>query len=172
MKKITKITLALLAGTLVALVLLNQLVSRSIRTEIQINAPADKVWDVLMDHEKYSDWNPFIKKISGNTRQGESLSVTIQSPGNSAMDFEPIVLINHPAQEFRWEGKLFIKGLFDGEHYFIINQSSPGKVTFIHGENFKGLVSGLLTKLILDDTQIGFELMNEALKSRAEKHTI
>jgi hypothetical protein len=36
-----------------------------IKTEIPIGAPASAVWSILMDFERYPEWNPFIKKISG-----------------------------------------------------------------------------------------------------------
>ncbi len=142
---------------------------RSIKTEITINAPKEKVWNLLMDHKNYPTWNPFVKHIEGGVQPGENLSVTVQSEGNKSMDFKPLVLTNNTAKEFRWKGKLFVNGLFDGEHYFQIEEISENQVKFIHGENFTGLLSGVLTPLILDDTKKGFEQMNEALKQLSER---
>ena len=123
-----------------------------------------------MDHQAYPDWNPFVRKISGPTEVGNNLEVTIQSKGNDPMDFTPLVLVNEHAKEFRWVGKLGITGIFDGEHYFIFEQIGLNQTKFIHGENFTGLLSGLLLKMILEDTEGGFNSMNKALKSRAEQN--
>jgi len=169
MKKSIKITLAVLVTPIVLLAILNTLTSRNLNSEIVIEAPSDAVWNVLMNHEAYSEWNPFIKKISGSTQPGEYLETTLQTGGNDPMVFKPIVLKNQLSKEFRWKGKLGIKGIFDGEHYFILEEITPNRTRFIQGENFTGLFSGLLMKMIGEDTKGGFISMNNALKARVEK---
>ena len=37
--------------------------TKQIKTSIHINATKEKVWEILMDFEKYPEWNPFIKSI-------------------------------------------------------------------------------------------------------------
>ena len=128
---------------------------------------ARKIWDVLTDFESYPVWNPFIKKISGTKEVGEQLIVQIQPPEGNSMRFKPIVLRFDPKKEFRWEGKFLIKGLFDGEHYFILNDNNDGTTKFIQGENFSGLLINFFEHL-LEKTKNGFVLMNEALKKQCE----
>lgn len=168
MKNAVKKSALTITIIVVLLFTLNLLTMRSIRTEIEINASAKEVWNVLMNHQSYHEWNPFIKKISGSTNLGESFEVTIQSGEKDPMKFKPIVLVNKVNQEFRWVGKLGIKGVFDGEHYFILEQAGPNQTKFIHGENFTGLLSGLLMMMIGKDTERGFNEMNKAIKLRVE----
>ena len=139
-----------------------------IKIQIIINASPQKVWDTFINFNEYPNWNPFIKTISGATSPGEQLSVTIQAQGNKPMNFTPIVLVNKTNKEFRWKGKLFVPGLFDGEHYFILEEINPMKTRFIHGENFTGVLSGVFLKMIAEDTKKGFEAMNLALKLLVE----
>lgn len=122
-----------------------------------------------MSHAAYPEWNPFIKMISGSTKPGDFLETTLQTEGNDPMNFKPLVLKNQINQEFRWKGKLGIKGIFDGEHYFILEESSPNQTRFMQGENFTGLLSGLLMRMIGEDTKEGFISMNKALKTRVEE---
>jgi hypothetical protein len=170
MRNIPKVSIYIFAILIVSLITINLLVMRSIKTEIVINSSIEEVWNVLMDHQSYPIWNPFIKKISGSIHPGEYLQVTIQSEGNKSMKFNPVVLVNNINQEFRWVGKLGIKGVFDGEHYFILEQIGPNQTKFIHGEIFTGILSGLLIKMIGKDTEVGFVSMNEALKVRLENN--
>ena len=142
---------------------------KSIRTEVIIDTNKEKVWEVLMSFEDYSKWNPFIKKISGSGIKGELLDVIIENPGKKPMKFKPQVLANIESKEFRWKGKLYVKGLFDGEHYFKLEDVEGGKTRLIHGENFKGILSGLILKMIKEDTIKGFESMNQALKSKLKR---
>lgn len=144
---------------------------KTIETEIKIEAPASTVWKILMDFEVYPEWNPFIKEISGSPEVGQNLKTTIFN-GEKDYNFTPLVLKSNPDQELRWKGKLWMKGIFDGEHFFVLQESvnSKGEMVtlFKHGEHFSGILSGLIFKQIGDSTQQGFTKMNEALKLRSE----
>lgn len=123
-----------------------------------------------MDFENYSSWNPFITSISGNPSTGNVINVAIQPPEKSSMKFTPIVLNNTPNQEFRWKGKLGVSGIFDGEHYFVLNPLSPTQTELTHGENFSGFLTGIVFNMMEESTQKGFELMNESLKNHLENN--
>lgn len=101
-------------------------------------------------------------------RAGEQLYVTIQPPESSAMSFKPIILRFDGNKEFRWKRKLFIKDLFDGEHYFILADNLDRTSTLTHGEKFSGLLVILLGKT-LENTKKVFVLMNELIKVKSEK---
>lgn len=141
---------------------------RNIETEITINASKKVVWDILLNHEAYEEWNPFIRKLSGPTQAGDHLLVNIQPPDKKAMEFKPLVLVNEKEKEFRWKGKLLVKGIFDGEHYFLLESLGPNETRFTQGENFTGILSGLMMNMIRENTEKGFQAMNLALKKKAE----
>ena len=136
---------------------------KHITTSIVIKAPKKNVWDVLMDFEKYPEWNSFITSISGKPIVGNQLSATIQK-----MKFKPIVLISEPNQELKWIGKLFIKGLFDGEHRFHLSEDKEGNTIFEQSEFFSGILVKLFSKGLDKNTKTGFDRMNKELKKRAE----
>jgi hypothetical protein len=141
---------------------------REIRTAIEINASPEKVWQIITGFEAFPDWNPFIKRISGDASVGGRLDVFLQPPDANGMGFKPTVLKSDTASEFRWKGRVMMPGVFDGEHYFIIEPLQENRVRFIHGEKFSGILvplfGGTITK-----AKRGFEEMNEALKKRAEQ---
>ncbi len=141
---------------------------KEIKTEIIIESSANKVWKILMDFERYPEWNPFIKSISGEPRVGAKLQTFLQPQGSSGMKFTPTVLVAEENREFRWLGKLWFGGLFDGEHSFVIEPIDENKIRFVHCEKFKGILVPLFGGTLKGAEQ-GFELMNKALKERAEK---
>lgn len=141
---------------------------KSLYSEIEIEASAEKVWRILMDFAAYPDWNPFIRSISGNAVVGETLEAYLEPSGSKGMTFKPDVLVADENKEFRWLGKLLVRGLFDGEHFFQIEDGGAGRVKFVQGENFSGLLVGLFAKSLDANTLRGFNEMNEALKTRAE----
>lgn len=140
-----------------------------IQTDILIEATPEKVWSVLLDFDSYPDWNPFVVFISGEQHVGTSLRIHVRPPGQKGMVFHPKLLVLEPQRELRWKGKLFVKGLFDGEHYFRLEDAGEGRTRFIHGELFSGILVGVFAKM-LEKTVLGFHAMNEALKERCEKN--
>lgn len=139
-----------------------------IRTEIQIDAPAERVWSILTDFADYAGWNPFIRQVRGEPRRGERLEVRLEPPGGRPITLRPEVLNVEPGRELRWIGKLFVPGLFDGEHVFEIERLDGGSVRFVQRERVIGLAVPVLQRLLEGPYRAGFEAMNEALKSRAE----
>ena len=134
-----------------------------LRTQIMIKAKPEKVWEVLMDFEKYAEWNPFILSIMGKAAVGEKLNVHIQG-----MKFRPKVKKLALGQNFVWLGHLLFPGIFDGRHSFELEEQADGSTHFIHSESFKGILVPLFKKQLMNQTQAGFEAMNEALKARVE----
>jgi len=141
---------------------------RRIESDIEIDASPKRVWALLTDFALMPDWNPFIRSISGNLAQGAQLSVLIAPPGKPGMRFKPTVLSVRPERELRWLGRVLISGLFDGEHYFLLEPIEEGRTRLTQGEKFSGLLVGLLSGT-LPATEAGFKAMNVALKRRVEQ---
>lgn len=137
-----------------------------------INASVTEVWAILMDFGAYKTWNPFIKSIEGKAKVGEQLRNTLQFKEGQSQVFRPIVLAVKPEQEFRWLGSLWLKGVFDGEHYFMLEEVGESQTRLIHGEQFSGLLSGILFALIGKDTKKNFQAMNQALKHEVEFNSV
>ncbi len=141
---------------------------QTIKTQIEINAPLEAVWNQLIDFKSYNQWNPFITQISGTLATGAYLAVTIHPPDGKPMTFRPRVISAIANQEFIWRGHLWIKGLFDGTHFFHLENLSNGKTKLIHGEHFSGLFVPIILKMIGDKTLKGFQAMNRELKKILE----
>ncbi|MFN7936318.1 MAG: SRPBCC domain-containing protein [Bryobacteraceae bacterium] len=139
-----------------------------IRTEIDIAAPASRVWTVLTDFPRHPEWNPFVRSITGSPQAGSRLTVSIQPPGGRGMTFKPVVLEAKPNCALRWRGRFLFPGIFDGEHYFEIKEFDSTRVRFIHGEKFSGILVSMAKSSLDNATRAGFIAMNKALKARAE----
>ena len=144
---------------------------KELRTEVQINAPPERVWNVLTAFDLFNEWNPFMTRAEGEIQEGARLQVHIEPPGGTAMTFKPRVLRAVAPQELRWLGHLLIPGIFDGEHIFEISSVGDGRSCLVHREEFRGLLVPLLWNSLATNTKRGFEAMNAALKERAEAET-
>ena len=142
---------------------------KHIKTEVIINAAKEKVWTLLTNFESYPLWNPFIVAIEGQLKQGARLKVKIKSQGKT-MSFKPVVQNCKPLYSFTWMGQLFVKGVFDGYHYFEIEEIKTDQIKFTQGEKFSGLLSNYIFNKIGVETKNNFIRMNDALKQLSEQH--
>lgn len=142
--------------------------AKVISTQILIHAKPATVWDVLIDFEKYPDWNPFITSTSGTVRVGNKVKIKLEPPGSKSMIFNPEILVLEENKKLSWLGRLGFKGLFDGEHQFELIDNGDGSTTFVHSERFTGILVPLFIKRLDKGTKQGFISMNEKIKTRCE----
>ena len=142
--------------------------AHQLHTEIEIDAPTEIVWDVLIDLDHYVEWNPFIVEAKGTPAVGERLTNRLQPPGGKAMTFRPTVTEREEEGSFEWLGRLGLPGVFDGRHRFELTQAGDGRTRVVHTEHFRGLLVRLMKRSLDTNTLAGFTAMNEALKARAE----
>ena len=141
---------------------------KELYTQIAIDAPVEHIWNILTDFERYPEWNPFIRRLSGLVKEGAKFEVELTPPGGKPMTFTPTCLAFSAPTEFHWSGVLFFSGFFSGEHIFQLSESGVGTLV-VHKEQFKGILVPLIWKQLNTKTRQGFEQMNAALKERAER---
>jgi hypothetical protein len=141
---------------------------KTLHTQIDIDAPAERVWDTLINIAEYPTWNSFMPHLAGTLAPGERLEVRIEPPGGAAMSFRPTVLAVEAGRELRWLGRFLLAGLFDGEHQFEIHPLGSGRVRFVQQERFTGVLVPLFARNLDNHTLRGFKAMNAALKARVE----
>ena len=143
---------------------------RQIFTEFDVDAPVDQVWSVLVDIEKWREWNPFIPEISGEVSVGSRLKIRIEPPGGKPMSFKATVSCVQENRDFIWVGFIPIPGAFRGEHIFELRPIDDSHTKVIHREEFSGWMLPFLWKNLDKDARAGFQLMSEALKNEVEKN--
>ena len=151
---------------LVAIIILLIIGNKSISTEIIINTSAENIWNELTNFEKYPEWNPFIRKVSGNIAVGNKIEVTFQTEGSNPIVFTPIIQKIDNNSIFQWEGRLLMPGIFTGKHTFQLVSIDKNKTKLIQKEEFNGI---LVSFFNFDSTIKGFGLMNKSIKERLEK---
>lgn len=132
----------------------------------EIDAPPAVVWEVLMDFERYPEWNPLIPEIDGTPAVGERLRVRLEFPDSRPLTFRPEVVAFEPERRLVWVGRLLLPYVLDGYHEFHLEPVGDERTRLLHRETFRGA----LVAIVLDEEAVetGFREMNRALKVRAE----
>jgi hypothetical protein len=140
--------------------------STSIRSDITIDAPAERVWSLLADLASYPDWNPFIRRAEGTLAQGEQLRLELQIPDGMRMKIRPRLITVVEQAQIRWIGHLVVPGLFDGDHRFVLTPLAPACTRLVQQETFNGALVPVFGGWIGAGARRGFEAMNRAAKAR------
>ena len=141
---------------------------KEIQAQIEIDAPAEQVWDILTNFDDFREWNTFIRPVVGRAEVGNKLRVQIRPPGGRPIAFQPRVTKVEPKKELRWQGHMWLQGLFDSEHIFTIEPLGPEKVRFVQRVIFSGMLVSVMARNHAVNIRPGFRDMNQALKERAE----
>lgn len=140
---------------------------KEISSEVEIDASPDKVWQTLIETPGFLPDE--IRQAARDGKVGTQLKVRIATKGGRGETFTVKLLKVDAPREVRWKGRLWISGLFDGEHSFEISSQAgrPG-ATFVQRERFSGLFLPFLSKTVRD-TRKEFDDMGRSLKSKAEE---
>jgi len=137
-----------------------------VRTEIIIDAPREVVFAQLIDFKSYSQWNPYHIRVAGEPRIGAKLEIRVHRPDGKKIDVPAVHILRlEENRELTWGGG--IKGIFYGEHVFLLENAEGGGTRLVHNEDFNGLLIGF-ADLPADVLTAGYNGLNMALKTLIE----
>jgi len=139
----------------------------TIEYSLDIDAAAEKVWQILIDFDKFPEWNPMIVKLSGKLTIGEPLHFTVMQANGKLLKLKARFQIISAARELRWGGGL--KGILYGEHYFMLEKINEKSCRLLHGETFSGLIISLFWWWLEPNATPLYRLLSDALKEKVEQ---
>jgi hypothetical protein len=138
------------------------------KTTFDINAPADRVWQVLASFDRYREWNPQIPTAAGTLEEGGRMKLRLALPGRPAMDLRATIEKAKENQLLSWRGHLLAPWFFEGYREFAIQPIGPGRVSVTHIEDVHGLFAPIFALIMGGPIQRSQQALNEALRVRAE----
>lgn len=141
---------------------------RTISAQADIEAPPERVWDVLADFDSYPEWNPFMTEVHGHALRGAWLRISMRTLGGRRVRFRARVLASQRPGVLAWEGRgwAWWPGLLHGERRITIEPLEGGRSRVEMRTTFTGLLSSRMSWL--DRYLASFEEMEDALKRRVE----
>jgi uncharacterized membrane protein len=133
---------------------------------IEIDAPAQLVWEVFSDVERWPEWTPSVTSLVG--RDGTKLAVgkrfSIKQPGLSKLVWR--VTDIDPGLSWTWVQRA--PGAFASARHDVIAQ--PDGRTLVRQQlDQRGVLGSLVARLMVNKTKRFLQLEAEGLKSRSEQ---
>jgi hypothetical protein len=141
-----------------------------ITTEIEIAASPEKVWNIIIDIEKWQHWSPIINKSSGTASLGSALEITMKGKqeGESGPQYTPEIIKLDSPNYFQWRAFMVNGFIFTNDKVFELKATKNGTL-LIHKETFKGLLSPIFCGQMEKSVPAMLNSMNKALKKLAER---
>ena len=139
---------------------------------LQIDAPPEFVWRVLIDFESYSEWNPFIVKIDGEARIGSKIKLHVKLDQKfEALRFsEEMIVSLKENQHLCYDSHFLSSSLFNSTRWQTIKPTKNGLSSIYHShQRLSGLSAWPFARIFGDRIASGFEASTLALKKRAEE---
>jgi hypothetical protein len=144
-----------------------------------IEAPIERVWEVMLDTASYGEWNPFVERAEcASATVGEPITLHVRwANGRTTTSPERISVVDPPHDEdgvrratlaYVYEGLPAKLGLVRGTRYQRLTQEPGGPTRYDTVEEFTGPLVKLAGPKRVED---GFRRHAEALKARCEAPT-
>lgn len=147
---------------------------------VLINAPIEKVWQVMLDVQNYPAWNPFVVRVdaSGDVSiPGATMHLyVVWNTGGKQSSGERIEIAEAPTVGadgikracwgYRFTGVLAATGAVKAIRYQWLEETASGETLYRTREEFSGWLSRFIP---LGKVQDGFERQGKALAMYCEQ---
>ena len=140
----------------------------TVRAEIEIDAPAERIFDILADLKSYSEWNPFTPRVESTLRPGDPVHLYVRLRGQRLSHRIEYVSRNERPRRLCWGTTIGAGFLLRAERCQILTPIDAQRTRFVNQDEIRGWLAPLVMLLFGRDMQRGFESVAAALKQRAE----
>jgi hypothetical protein len=140
----------------------------SLYTEINISAPKQRVWQVLIQKDRWKHWNTFLFDCDSKVpfQQGKEVFLSLRRlPNEEETQFEPLVTRVQPNICLSWVSS--IPG-FRNEYMFELQEIGVGRTKYVHKTDYSGILTRAFLPFIREDEQQGIQRMARELKRYVE----
>ncbi len=140
-----------------------------IHTEIDIQAPIEIVWALLIDINKWAQWSPIINDSKGFANHGSMVTITMvgKESGVDGPTYQPTIIVFEPPTHLRWSADMMASFVMKNDKVIILEKITTG-TRVIHKEVFTGMMVPIFGSTFEHNVPPMLDLMNQALKEKAE----
>lgn len=153
----------IVSGIIAVFVLLVFTGKKSAHSELIINAPAEKVWTVLTDFGKYPEWNPTMKLVKGEVKEGNKVVYQFTQDADNVSEISAKVQKLIPNKLLNQKGGIPLILTFN--HRYVLEPQGEKTKMIIH-EDYGGIGVNFWNP---KEVEKAYERLNQALKKRVEE---
>ncbi|TMU55132.1 SRPBCC domain-containing protein [Flagellimonas algicola] len=149
-------------GVIAIMLILTVTGRKSAHHEITIKASPEKVWKVLTDMNDYSNWNPVMKLLEGEVKEGNEVKYRFTQDADNISEIGATVVQITPNRLLNQKGGIPLVLTFN--HKYILEPTGSSTKVTIH-EDYKGIGVNFWNPKGVEEA---YGKLNMALKVRVE----
>lgn len=134
---------------------------------LEIEAPIERVWDILLHTGRYGEWNPFTTRVETTFEIGSPVVLCVKLGPIRLRQPERIEAVE-PPRLLVWSTKVGHPLLVAARREQRLDDLGAGRCRYVTTDVFTGVLTPLVVLLFGRLIRRGFNDMARALKRRAE----
>lgn len=134
---------------------------------LEIETPIERVWDVLMDTERYPEWNPFTTRVETTFEIGSPVDLYVKLGPIRLRQPERIEVVD-PPRLLVWSTKVGHPFLVAARREQRLDDLGAGRCRYVTTDVFTGILTPLVVLLFGRLVRRGFNDMASGLKRYSE----
>jgi hypothetical protein len=144
----------------------------NLHTEITLDAPLDRVRELLADTSLYPQWHPLFPQVSGEMRVGATIVVTVALPGIKPFSVPATIREATAGLRLCWRYAYRLPGLFSWTYRYEVAELERGRVKFVQDSTYAGLLAPLYHFGMKKQLRQGILELNKAVQRWGERKGI
>lgn len=136
---------------------------------VEVDAPAEVVWSVLTDFDRYGEWNPFISRCRADLTVGAPIDMTVQQLAPRPIRMREWIRGVTPGREFTYSMKPIPLGALRSKRTHTLISSAGDRTRYESRFELDGWLAPLVGLLFGRGFQRGFPAMTTAVAREAER---
>lgn len=137
---------------------------------VEIEAPIERVWEVLTDFGRYGEWNPFTTRVETDSEVGSPVDLYVTLGPLKLWQRERIEVVD-PPRLLVWSNRMSHSALLSARREQRLEALSATRCRYLTTDAFTGLLTPVVVLFFGWLVRNGFNTMAAALKERAEGAT-
>jgi hypothetical protein len=135
---------------------------------LEIDASAERVWQVITDFPRYGEWNPFLAACSSTLKPGDPIDLQVRLSDSEPRAQREWILSHTPGREFSYGMKPAPLGALRSRRSHTVTSLGPDRCRYDSHFELAGWLQPLVRGLFGARLEQGFAGMTAGIKSRAE----
>ena len=137
---------------------------------VEIDAPQQFVWDVLVDFARYPEWNPYTVRVDTRLEVGADIVLHLPDPEKpgEVMTTTEVIRVIDPPHHLQYDTADNLSGIFAFRDQWVTDLGG-GRSAYRTTDVFSGEHAQLAYDLQGEWVRQGFDAVANALKARAEE---
>ena len=135
---------------------------------VEIEAPIQRVWDILVDVERYGEWNPFTPRVKTDFEIGSPVDLYVTLGPVKLKQLERIEAVSRP-HLLAWSKKTGVRVLLSALREQRLERLDEKRCSYLTTDAFTGLLAPLVMLLFGRLVRRGLNDVAWALKRHAER---